>query len=185
MKKLIEKLKAWLKAIVEWFKMLMTKLKRFWYFNFANPVVLKGKEGGFEWVFRRFWLEYRTVSGNWKLRVTAGAHPHGYLLAGAMKGDNNNVHGFAMTMYMQSMLLTQDQGLVSDIQRAIRKCDRRLQKQEASKMKEEDRQDEIALEAVKQEQEFVELPKKEQRKVEREVNGRFKKVVKDAQKSGK
>ena len=65
MKKLIEKVKSGLKAFG-------LKLKRFWYFNFANPVVLKGGKAGFKWEFRRFWLEYRTVSGNWKLRITAG-----------------------------------------------------------------------------------------------------------------
>lgn len=161
---------------------LKAKILRFWYFKFNNPVIRKGEHGGFRWQFNRYYFTIETISGNWKARWTASEFPFGYLLNSK---DDDNIEGFAATMYMLGMLLTRDQGLVNDVQRAIRKYDQRLQKQEASKMKEEDRQDEIALEAVKQEQEFVELPKKEQRKVEREVNGRFKKVVKDAGKAKK
>lgn len=170
-----------MEKIKKFFGGLWKKVVKFWYFNFANPVVLKGGRGGFRWVFRRFWLEYSTVSGNWKMRITAGEHPYGYLLYGAQRGNDSNVHGFAATLYMETMLLTQDQGLVNDVQKAIKKYDKRVE----AAGKQQERYDEAALEAVRQEQEFVELPKKERRKVERGINGGFKKVVKDVQEKRK
>lgn len=162
--------------VCAFFRRLWARVVKFWYFTFANPVIAKGSAGGFKWVFRRYYLTLSTQSGNWSMKITAGAHPYGYLLYGVQKGDENNIHGYAATLYTQAMVLTRDQKLVNDVQSAIRKYDKRVE----TEGKKQDRYDEAALEEVKQEQEFIELPKKERKKVEREINGRFKKVVKDA-----
>ena len=45
-------------------------------------------------------------------------------------------------------------------------------------VKEDETEERIALEGEKQLQEFIELPKKERKKAERDINGRFKKALK-------
>jgi len=159
-------------------KKIWTKIVKWWYFHIANPVVRKGEAGGFRWTFRRFWLDITTVSGNFKVRFIADENPYGYLAAGK---DDTNIHGFALTMYEIGKLLTTDQGFVDDVQRAIVKYRKRLEKQAAGDVVEDETEEKIALETEKAIQEHVELPKKERRKVERDINGRFKKAVNDVQ----
>ena len=144
-----------------------------WYFRIANPVVRKGEKGGFKWVFRRFWLDISTVSGNFSARFMADENPFGYLMAG--KADDNIV-GFCQTVYYLGKTLTTDQGLVDDIGKAIAKYEKRLEKAGAAASEKED--EDIAMKEVKAVQEIVEMPKKERRKYERDVNGRIKKAVK-------
>jgi hypothetical protein len=159
-------------------KKIWTKIVKWWYFHIANPVVRKGEAGGFRWIFRRFWLDITTVSGNFKARFIADENPYGYLAAGK---DDTNIHGFALTMYEIGKLLTTDQGFVDDVQKAIVKYRKRLEKQAAGEFVEDETEEKIALETEKAIQEHIELPKKERRNVERDINGRFKKALKDVQ----
>lgn len=160
-------------------KKIWTKIVKWWYFHIANPVVRKGEAGGFRWIFRRFWLDITTVSGNFKARFIADENPYGYLAAGK---DDTNIQGFALTMYEIGKLLTTDQGFVDDVQNAIVKYRKRLEKQAADEVVEDETHEKIALETEKQIQEVVEMPKKERRKYERGVDGRFKAAVKKAEK---
>jgi len=125
-------------------------------------------------VFRRFWLEIETKSGNFKAKFTAAEHPYGYLVVGK---DDSNIEGFCQMLYTLGMLLTTDQKLVDDVRGALDAYQKRV---EGGIVVEEDETEEkIALESEKAIQEHIELPKKERRKVERDINGRFKKAVKD------
>lgn len=154
----------------------LRKIQKWWLFNVANPVIRKGEHGGFKWKFRRFWLEVETLSGNWKARWTAAEHPYGYLLAGR---DDDNIEGFSQFMYEVGMLLTTDQGFVDDVAKAVKKYDARLQK--SAKVEDDETEEKMALEEVKQVQEVVEMPKKERKKVEKDIDKRFKKAVRDVQ----
>lgn len=120
-------------------------------------------------------MTIETLSGNFKARWTASEHPFGYLLAG--KNDDNIV-GFCQMMYYLGSTVTTDQGLVNDIQKAISKYEKRLGKAELEQDGEE-----AAIAEVKAVQDYVDAPKKVQRKMERDANGRFKKVVKEVQKN--
>lgn len=150
---------------------LINKFLRFWYFRIANPVIAKGEKGGFKWVFRKYYLTIETVSGNWRTRIVAGDHPYGYLLAGVQQGSEENIHGYAAMVYELSMLLTRDQGLVDDIQKALRKYDTRLNKEAASKERDDD---ELALKEVELEEQAIEQMRTP-RKVRRDSKGRFQK----------
>lgn len=150
------------------------KILKWWWFTFKNPVVRKGEAGGFKWKFRSFWMEVETLSGNFKAKFMADAHPYAYLLAS--QGDEN-IHGFCQTMYLLSKTLTTDQGFVDDVSKAFAKYDKRMQKKAASEVKEDEIEEKIALETEKQIREVVEMPKKERRKYERDINGRFKAAV--------
>lgn len=151
----------------------MEKIKRWWYFHLANPVVRRGEHGAFKWCFRRFWLEIETVSGNFRARFTAAEHPYAYLLAGK---DDDNIIGFCQLIYTLCATMTTDQAFVDDINRAIEAYAKRLE-DAGSEIDEEE--NEIALEEVRQVQELVDMPEKKRRKIERDINGRFKKVARD------
>lgn len=154
----------------------LRKIQKWWLFNIANPVIRKGEHGGFKWKFRRFWLDIETLSGNFKCRFMAAEHPYAYLLAGQ---DDENIHGFCQMIYYVGMLLTTDQGFVNEVAKAITKYSKRLEKSE--KIEENETEEQMALEQVKQVQEVVEMPKKERRKYDRDVDRRFKKAVKEAE----
>ena len=145
------------------------KIKKWWWFTIANPIVRKGESGAFKWVFRRFWLEISTVSGNFKVRFTAAEHPYGYLMAGK---DDSNIIGFCQTVYMVSMLLTTDKGLVDDVSKAVKKLEKRIQKA---------KEDEMALEQEKAVQERVEMPRRYRRKADRETDRKFRENLKKAE----
>lgn len=160
---------------------MLQKVKKWWLLTIKNPVIRKGECGAFRFVFRRFDLTIETLSGNFKAKFMADEHPYAYLLAGK---TDDNIIGFCQIVYMLSRTLTTDQGLADDVQRAYQKYNKRLQKQAASEVVEDETEEKIALETEKQIQEHVELPKKERRMVERGIDGRFKKAVKEAAKNG-
>lgn len=158
-------------------KKLIDKIRVWWFFHFANPVVRKGEHGGFKWVFRRFTLDISTLSGNFTARFTAGEHPFGYLVAGK---DDSNIEGFCSVLYQVGMLITTEQDFANDVQGAIERYIHRLDA--SAKVEENETEEEIAIEEVKQVQEYVDASPKEKRKIERDANGRFKKAVKEAEK---
>ena len=150
------------------------KVQKWWLFHFKNPVIWKGEGHGFKFVFRSFWLDITTQSGNWSMRAMADEHPFAYLLSSVHQGHEDNLYGFALTLYELNALLTRDQGLVNDVQKALRKYEARLSKTELEPEEEEEQ----AIAEVKAVQEYVEASPKERRKMDRETNGWFKKAVK-------
>lgn len=159
-------------------KKFFDKIRTWWYFHIVNPVVRKGESGGFKWEFRRFWLDISTLSGNFKARYMADEHPYAFLLAGE---KDDNIIGFCQFVYMLGKTVTTDQGLVNDVKKAFDKYEKRLDKKAAGDVIEDEVEEKAAIEAEKAIQEHIELPEKERRKVERDINGRFKKAVKTAQ----
>lgn len=158
---------------------MLQKVKKWWWLTIKNPVIRKGECGAFRFVFRRFDLTIETLSGNFKARFRASEHPYAVLL-GCEKEET--IHGYCSLIYQLGTLLTTDAGFVSDVQKAIKKYDKRLQKKAASEVVEDETEEKIALEQEKAIQEHVELPKKERKKVERDINGRFRRAVKKAEK---
>lgn len=157
-------------------KKFFDKIRMWWYFHMVNPVVRKGEspDGAFKWEFRRFWLDISTFSGNFKARYTADEFPYAYLLSGK---KDDNIIGFCQIIYMLSKTIVTDQGLVNDVQKALQKYEKRMGKQaEDAGKKEDEAEEKAALENEKRVQEIVEMSKSERKKVERDINGRFKKA---------
>lgn len=146
-----------------------------------NPSVRKGEVGAFKFNFRRYDLIISTLSENFKVRFTADNAPYGYLLAGK---DDTNIHGFSQILYEVGKLLTTEQKFADDIQKAIVNYNSRLNKKAASEVKEDELEEKVAIEEVKQVQEYVEASPKERKARERDANGRFKKVARDLKESG-
>lgn len=162
-------------------KNIKEKIRKWWYFHVQNPVVRKGesKDGAFKWTFRRFDLTIETLSGNFKAKYVADEHPYAYLLQGA---TDENIEGFCQLMYVLGKTLTTDQGLANDVGKAVSKYQKRLEKQAAGEVVEDETEEKIALETEKAIQKHIELPKNERRKVERGIDGKFKRAVKEAEK---
>jgi len=156
------------------------KIQTWFWFTFRNPKIRQGEAGGFKWCFRRLDMTIETLSGNFKARFTAAENPYAYLLA---SDDDSQVEGFCQILYSVGMLLTTEQEFVDSITKALRDYDKRLNKKAASEVVEDETDEKIALEEVKQVQEYVDRPENERRKLDREVNGRFKKAVKNLEKS--
>lgn len=154
---------------------IWTKIQKVWYFHCANPTLRKWEEGGFKFKFRRFFLDIRSISGNFRMRWTASEHPYGYLFA----GENDQTEGFADRMYMISALLTTDQQFVTDIDNALEGYQKRMDGQ--VQVVEDEVEEKAAVEEVKDIQKYVDAAPKERRKMERDANGRFKKAVKKAE----
>ena len=136
-------------------KKLINSFRKWWLFHLKNPVVRKGEtvDGAFKWVFRRYWLEITTLSENFTCRFTADEHPFGYLLAGA---DDQNIIGFAQTLYVLGKTMTTDQKLADDIGKAYKRYNDRLQKQAVGEVVEDEFEEKVAVEEVKQIYEKVE-----------------------------
>ena len=157
-------------------KTFLKKVQTWFWFTFRNPVIRQGESGGFKWVFRRLDLRITTVSGNFVCRFTAAEHPYAYLISGK---DDENIIGFCQMLYYLGMVITTDQGIVDDVKKAFAKYEKRLSKKAASDVIDDEMEEALALEDEKRIQEHKELPKAERRKVERDINGRFKKVAKE------
>lgn len=151
---------------------MSNKFVMWWLFHVRNRKVRVGEKGGFKWVFRRFWLEISTLSGNFKARFTAAEHPYGYLIAGK---DDANIEGYCQTMYMVGMLLTTDQGFADDVQKAVRKYAKRIEKQ--NPVVEDEIEEKMAIDEEKAVQERAEMPRMASRKADRETERRFKEAL--------
>ena len=160
---------------------MFNKIRKWWLFNVANPKVRQGETGGFKFVFRRYTLDITTLSGNFKCRFTADEHPYGALLLS--DESNDTIHGFCQIIYQVGKLLTTEQKFADGIQKAIVNYNNRLNKKAASEIVENELEEKVAIEEVKAVQEYVEASSKEKRQRERDANGRFKKVVKELEKS--
>lgn len=159
------------------------KIVRFWCLKVANPVEVSGEKGGFRYVFRRYTLDLRTVSGNWRMRVTACENPFGYLRASVEQGREDNVFGFANVLYYLTMTMTTDQRLVDEVQKALVDYEKRLEEKERAE--DDPEEEKAALEEVKGVQDYVEMCAKERRKYEKDVNRRFKKAAEKVKGDGK
>lgn len=119
---------------------LSEKLVDLWVFGIANR---KQKEliiGGFKFVFRSYTLDISSISKSWSMRLLCSEHPYGYLLASLRQGNQENLHGYAMTLFIQSTSLTKDQKLVKDVQRDCELYMKRLLR-ESEKMEKQNRND--------------------------------------------
>lgn len=132
---------------------LKERFLKWWLFSFRNGVVWKGEKGGFKVTFRRFWMDARSLSGNWSARWTAAEYPYGYLLTAVHKDNEDTLWGFCERMYVWSMLLLRDSGLAKDLDKAVDKYEKRLEKIQNKE------DEEIAIAQMRDLQETIEAKK--------------------------
>lgn len=149
---------------------LKDRIQSWWLLRVNNPVVRVGEAGAFRWRFRRFTFEVKTVSGNFKAVWTANESPYAQLLV----AQDEDIHAFCEIVYEISMLLTTEKRFAEDIVKAIERYSKRLEKKAAVDGKKEDEMEAAAALAFeKGVQEHIELPKKQRRKAEKEIDRRF------------
>lgn len=92
------------------------------------------------------YMEIRTVSDNWRMRLDARHAMYGYLFSAMEQGKSEQVHGYCVTLYM--LATTLDQGLINDVQKSINKYMKRMDKQSESEAKAVTEEQEMADEAL-------------------------------------
>ena len=58
---------------------------------------------------KKTYVDSRTVSDSWSMRIAGGTYTYGYLLAAVEQGMTEQLHGFAAVQYITAMQTTQDQ----------------------------------------------------------------------------
>lgn len=89
------------------------------------------KEGSIEQTF----LSITSTSSIMNIHLGGNTHAFGYLLAAAKQGLDNQLAGYATTLYIPAMGITQDQGLCNDVQKAISKWMKRKEAEAKSAAK--------------------------------------------------
>lgn len=65
------------------------------------------------------YMEIRTASRNFAMKIDARNEVYGYLLAAAQQERTEQIHGYCATMYVIATGMTHDQEFVNDLQRAV------------------------------------------------------------------
>lgn len=89
------------------------------------------KEGSIE----RTFLSITSTSAIYSMHIGGNTHAYGYLLAAAKQDRLDQLQGYAVTLYVPAMAMTQDAGLTADIQKAITKWMKRKDAEAKSEAK--------------------------------------------------
>lgn len=79
------------------------------------------------------YMEIRTVSDNWRMRLDARHEMYGYLAAAAKQGKKEQIHGYCVTLYLLATIL--EQGLIDDVGKALAKYMKRKDKEAQAEAK--------------------------------------------------
>lgn len=101
------------------------------------------KEGN----IKRTFLSITSTSGLFNCRIGGNCHAFGYLLAAATQNRLDQLQGYAVTLYIPAMGMTQDQGLCNDVQKAINKWMKRKETEAKNAAKAVTETEEIASQA--------------------------------------
>lgn len=126
------------------------------------------------------YLQISTPSGIFAMRIAGNCHAYGYLLAAAKQDRIDQLQGYAVTLFIPAMELTQDQGLCNDIQKAIMKWQKRKEKEAAKLAAKVTPEQEMADEALMREAiERGGMTRRQRRKAERESRKQMREVLND------
>lgn len=127
------------------------------------------KEGSIE----RTFLSITSTSGIYSMHIGGNTHAFGYLLAAAKQGLDNQLAGYATTLYIPAMGITQDQGLCNDVQKAVSKWMKRKEAEAKSAAKavtpEQDMASATLMEDIVSEQGMSKKELKAKREADREM----------------
>lgn len=128
--------------------------------------------------FKRTYMEIKTLSNVWSMRIAGNTHAYGYLLAAAQQEMTEQIHGYAAMLYVTSQQLTQDQGFVDDITKSIRKWQRRMYKKAETAAKNVKDFEEVASQAFMEEAaEFAAASPKERKRISEKFKAEIKKIM--------
>lgn len=132
--------------------------------TFRNTLVKEVEFDAHKVTFRRFTMDITTKSGNLKLRTMNMLYPNSFLYNALEQGDEKLVHWFCDEVYQFVSLITTDEGLIQDVNKAFAKYYKRMEKKAESIAKgitlDEDKLNE---EVVKANIEYAKMSKKERK----------------------
>lgn len=134
-----------------------------------------------EGVIKDTYLTITTDSGIFEMKIGGNTFAYGYLLAALEQGMVEQLHGYAVMVYLTSMQLPAEERFCGDIKGAILSWQKRKMKEGEKASKEVTEEREIADDALMREaiERGSAKTRQQRRKMERESRKEVKKVVKD------
>ena len=134
-----------------------------------------------EGVIKDTYLTITTDSGIFEMKIGGNTFAYGYLLAALEQGMVEQLHGYAVMVYLTSLQLPTEERFCEDIQKAIMSWQKRKMKEGEKAAKEVTETQEIADDAFMREaiERGSAKTRQQRRKMERESRKEAKKVVKD------
>ena len=132
--------------------------------HFRNTLIREVEFDAYKVTFRRFTMDITTKSGNMKLHTMGMLYPNSFLYNALEQDDEKLVHWFCDEVYQFVSLITTDEGLIQDVNKAFAKYYKRMEKKAESIAKgitlDEDKLNE---EVVKANIEYAKMSKKERK----------------------
>lgn len=154
----------------------MKKIKYWFFMLFKNGKKAVYEEGGFKVTFRNYDMRIETLSRNFSVKIMAGEYPFGYLAASYAQDKKENIHGYAMFLYMVAMLLPRDDQFRRDLQTALKTYEKRAaRKAKEAAEKDDPVMEKVAIENEKRDAEVARMSRRERRAASRD----FKKTAKE------
>lgn len=134
-----------------------------------------------EWSLKDTYLEVTCDSGIFAIKIGGNTHAYGYLLAAAEQNRIDQLQGYAVTLYIPAMSLTQDQGLCNDCQKSIMKWQKRKMREGAENAKKVTDAEEMASDALMREaiDRGKPMSRQQRRKMERESRKEMREILKE------
>ena len=145
-------------------KKIINKFGVWWMLHFRNTKLKVVEFDAYKVVFRRFTMEITTKSGNLKLRTMMMLYPNSFLYNAVEKDNERILEWFCNEVYKFVTLITTDQGLIQDVNKAFSKFYKRMGKKAETLAKEvSEDDDKLAMEELKFNQEYAKLSEKERK----------------------
>lgn len=126
------------------------------------------------------YLDITTESKIFSLRIAGNTHTYGYLLAAAQQGKTEQLKGYAVTLFIPAMTITQDQGLCSEVQKSIMKWQKRKEKAAESTAKGiSDTQDMASEQLMREAAKRGKMSRKEAKKASKADHEEMKRILKE------
>lgn len=161
----------------KFFKKVWQKVLEFWYFHVRNGVQSRLEVGGFEIEFHQYDLRIKSLSGNFAMKIRASEYAFGYLVSSLANGNEDNLHGYAVFMYLVATEICKDDKLRKDLQRAIENYQSRSSAK--AKLDKEDGNEEAAIAAMKEDLRRANMSRAERRRAEKEFRKNVKEIIKE------
>lgn len=153
MNKIWTKINVWAQNFVSW-----------WMLHFRNTLIHEVEFDAFTVTFRRFTMDIKTRSGNLSLRTVGMLYPNGLLMNALENNETKTIEWFCYELYQFVTLITTDNGLIQDVNKAFTKYYKRKEKEAESKAAEvTPEEEEIAQGTIETNIEYANMSKKKRK----------------------
>ena len=154
------------------------KLEKWLFLTFRDTKIAQVEFDAFVVTFRKFTMEIKSKSSNFVLRTMAMLHPNAQLYHCLSAGDKETVHWFCTRIYTLVTLLTTDVGFANDIEKAMQKYSKRLDKKAESNAKAvvED-EDKAEQEAIQVDIQYAKMSKKERKQYQEALRDEIRNIA--------